>query len=53
MPDRRGLARRAVDGDGDVDICSKPWNGSLHVYLRNLLVESGGKPIKKRRTKGP
>jgi hypothetical protein len=29
-----------VDGDGDVDICSKPWNGSLHVYLRNLLVES-------------
>jgi len=41
-----------VDGDGDVDICSKPWNGSLHVYLRNLLVESGGKPIKKRRTTG-
>lgn len=28
-----------VDGDGDVDICSKPWNGDLHVYLRNLLVE--------------
>ncbi|NQT53402.1 VCBS repeat-containing protein [bacterium] len=25
-----------VDGDGDVDICSKPWNGSLHVYLENL-----------------
>jgi hypothetical protein len=41
-----------VDGDGDVDICSKPWNGSLHVYLRNLLVETGGKPIKKRPTRG-
>lgn len=25
-----------VDGDGDVDICSKPWNGDLHVYLENL-----------------
>ena len=29
-----------VDGDGDVDICSKPWNGDLHVYLKNLLMES-------------
>ena len=28
-----------VDADGDIDICTKPWNGSLHVYLRNLLVE--------------
>jgi len=28
-----------VDGDGDVDICSKPWNGDEHVYLRNMLVE--------------
>jgi len=26
-----------VDGDGDIDICSKPWNGDEHVYLRNLL----------------
>ena len=26
-----------VDGDGDIDICSKPWNGSEHVYLRNML----------------
>ena len=26
-----------VDGDGDIDICSKPWNGDLHVYLENLL----------------
>jgi hypothetical protein len=31
-----------VDGDGDLDICSKPWNGDLHVYLRNLLKESKG-----------
>jgi len=29
-----------VDGDGDIDICSKPWNGDLHVYLRNMLSES-------------
>lgn len=28
-----------VDADGDVDICSKPWNGGLHVYLENLLVK--------------
>ncbi len=26
-----------VDGDGDIDICSKPWNGNEHVYLRNML----------------
>jgi hypothetical protein len=25
-----------VDGDGDIDICSKPWNGNLHVFLENL-----------------
>ncbi|MBA7629226.1 hypothetical protein ES703_36724 [subsurface metagenome] len=31
-----------VDGDGDIDICSKPWNGNEHVYLRNMLKESGG-----------
>jgi hypothetical protein len=30
-----------VDGDGDIDICTKPWHGSLHLYLRNMLVESG------------
>jgi hypothetical protein len=29
-----------VDGDGDIDICTKPWSGSLHFYLRNMLVES-------------
>lgn len=28
-----------VDGDGDIDICTKPWSGSLHFYLRNRLVE--------------
>jgi len=28
-----------VDGDGDIDICTKPWSGNLHFYLRNLLVE--------------
>ncbi|MCH8045168.1 MAG: VCBS repeat-containing protein [Planctomycetes bacterium] len=27
-----------VDGDGDIDICSKPWNGDRHVYLENLLI---------------
>jgi len=25
-----------VGGDGDIDICSKPWNGDLHVYLENV-----------------
>ncbi len=32
-----------VDGDGDIDICSKPWNGNEHVYLRNMLIETGMK----------
>lgn len=31
-----------VDGDGDVDICSKPWNGNEHIYLRNMLKEKAG-----------
>ena len=35
-----------VDGDGDLDICSKAWNGNLHVYLRNMLVESRTQPQK-------
>lgn len=30
-----------VDDDGDIDIGSKPWDGDLHVYLRNLLIEEG------------
>jgi hypothetical protein len=25
-----------VDGDGDVDICSKPWKGSTPYFLRNM-----------------
>ena len=28
-----------VDGDGDIDICSKPWNGNEHIYLCNMLKE--------------
>lgn len=28
-----------IDADGDIDICTKPWRGSLHFYLRNQLVE--------------
>ncbi len=31
-----------VDGDGAIDICSKAWNGNLHIYLRNMLVEKRG-----------
>jgi hypothetical protein len=33
-----------VDGDGDIDIATKPWNGSLHIYLRNMLVEDKKAP---------
>jgi len=29
-----------VDGDGDIDICTKPWSGNLHIYLRNRLIEN-------------
>ena len=30
-----------VDGDGDIDICSKPWSGSdQHFFLQNMLMES-------------
>ncbi|UCE49540.1 MAG: VCBS repeat-containing protein [Phycisphaerales bacterium] len=29
-----------VDGDGDIDICFKPWNGDEHVYLRNMLKDN-------------
>ncbi len=32
-----------VDGDGDIDICSKPWNGDEHIYLRNMLKEDSSK----------
>lgn len=28
-----------VDGDGDIDICTKPWNGdNLHLFLENKLI---------------
>lgn len=27
-----------VDNDGDIDICSKPWNGNLHIFLQNQLI---------------
>lgn len=29
-----------VDGDGDIDLCSKPWNGRRHVFVENLAVQS-------------
>ena len=29
-----------VDGDGDIDICSKPWKGKINYYLRNMLLEN-------------
>ncbi len=32
-----------VDRDGDIDICSKPWNSDEHVYLRNMLKENSSK----------
>lgn len=28
-----------VYNDGDIDICAKPWNGGLHFYLENILIE--------------
>jgi len=33
-----------VDGDGDIDICSKPWStGKEHFYLKNMAVEKAGR----------
>ena len=37
---RRGLQTHEsvagdVDGDGDIDILTKPWNGDLHLYIEN------------------
>lgn len=32
-----------VDGDGDIDICGKPWNETMNFYLQNMLIESKGK----------
>ncbi|UCG58379.1 MAG: peptide-methionine (R)-S-oxide reductase MsrB [Phycisphaerales bacterium] len=41
-----------VDRDGDIDICSKPWNGNEHIYLRNMLKEKSRYSLR-RRTKMP
>jgi hypothetical protein len=30
-----------VDGDGDIDICSKPGKGKTNYFLRNMLIENG------------
>ena len=37
-----------VDEDGDVDICFKPWNGDLHIYLENKLISKSNKKGSKR-----
>lgn len=44
-----------VDADGDVDLCSKPWRGDLHVYLENTLVEHHGRagPARPPRRRSP
>jgi len=36
-----------VDCDGDLDIVGKPWDDapSDHVFLQNMTVERGGKPV--------
>jgi len=26
-----------IDQDGDIDICTKPWNGDLHLFIENRL----------------
>ncbi len=28
-----------VDGDGDIDILTKPWRGHVHVFAENLMLE--------------
>ena len=28
-----------VDGDGDIDIATKPWSGGLHFYLENKTID--------------
>ncbi len=32
-----------VDGDGDIDILTKPWRGDVHLLVENLLVTGKGK----------
>jgi len=29
-----------ADNDSDIDICTKPWHGDLHIYLKNMLIEN-------------
>jgi hypothetical protein len=43
-----GRPRKAADvnGDGDTDICTQPWNGSLHFYLRDMSVDDRQKRVK-------
>jgi hypothetical protein len=36
-----GAVCAGVDGDGDIDICTKPWNGDEHIYLENLAKPGG------------
>lgn len=36
----RVAGRTAFDIDGDIDICSKAWNGDEHIYPRNMLKEN-------------
>ena len=32
-----------IDGDGDIDILTKPWRGDLHLCVENLLVTRQGR----------
>jgi hypothetical protein len=35
-----------VDGDGDIDILTKPWGGDLHLFVENLLITPPGAAAK-------
>lgn len=37
-------ARGDVDGDGDIDLVTQPWEGDLHLFVENRLA-SPRKPI--------